>query len=561
MSGTNKEIKKLGFAEIITAVSLLCVGTFHEYISCFLSVAMLIYIIVRAAAKKSLRLFINITSVSVFCIPLFYALSVFWAIDGGMAAIGVFKYLPVLLYLLILMQTESSDRVIAFLPVLASVTTVISAICMYIPPLTDYFSVSGRLCGFFEYPNTYAVFALACELIVISREKYRIWDFVMLAVTVFGILLSQSRTVFVIFVISNLVLILVTKSKKIKIITVSAAGAIALAAALYIAASGNTAILGRFAGISLGSSTFSGRLLYFRDALPLILKHPFGLGYMGYYYVQRSVQTGVYSVMYVHNEFLQILLDIGWVPGLLFIAAVFKSIFLGKKPFCNRVILCSIAMHCCFDFDLQYISVFMIMLLFTDFRGGREITLKKTDIISGVCFLTSAACIYFGIALALSHFNLHKAALSMYPFNTQSELQLLTEEKNKTAAENMADDILSRNKYAALAYTVKARNAFAKGDFKKVMEYKNAVLLVAPFSYSEYREYCNMLVTGVTLYKKAGDTESAKICFDELKRVADEVHNIKDRQSTLGLKISSQPVTRLSEKMESYIANGGAVSD
>ena len=49
--------------------------------------------------------------------------------------------------------------------------------------------------------------------------------------------------------------------------------------------------------------------------------------------------------------------------------------------------------------------------------------------------------------------------------------------------------------------------------------------------------------------------------LDELKRVADEVHNIKDRQSTLGLKIASQPVTRLSEKMESYIANGGVVSD
>lgn len=234
MSGTNEKIKKLGFAEIITAVSLLCAGTFHEYISCFLNAAMLIYIIVKAAANKSMRLFINITSVSVFCIPLFYALIIFWAIDSGMAAIGVFKFLPVLLYFLILMQTESSDDVISALPVLAAVTTVISAIGMYIPVLKDYFSVSGRLCGFFEYPNTYAIFALACELIVISREKYKIWDIVMLAVTIFGILFSQSRTVFVIFVISNLVLLLVTKSRKIKIITVSAAGAIALALTLYI---------------------------------------------------------------------------------------------------------------------------------------------------------------------------------------------------------------------------------------------------------------------------------------------------------------------------------------
>lgn len=58
----------------------------------------------------------------------------------------------------------------------------------------------------------------------------------------------------------------------------------------------NIAFLERFYVFSIKESTFVGRLLYYYDALPVIRKNPFGLGYMGYYYIQQSIQTGVYFV-------------------------------------------------------------------------------------------------------------------------------------------------------------------------------------------------------------------------------------------------------------------------
>ena len=74
------------------------------------------------------------------------------------------------------------------------------------------------------------------------------------------------------------------------------------AALLFVAITGNQDTIGRFLTISLESSTLMGRLLYYRDVLPVILKHPFGLGYMGYYYAQGGFQTGVYATKFVHNE-------------------------------------------------------------------------------------------------------------------------------------------------------------------------------------------------------------------------------------------------------------------
>ena len=91
------------------------------------------------------------------------------------------------------------------------------------------------------------------------------------------------------------------------IISVFAAGAVV--AVILAVAAGSAGILERFTNISFEQVRFSGRILYVQDALPLILKHPFGLGYYGYYFIQQSVQTGVYTGVNAHNELrIQILL-------------------------------------------------------------------------------------------------------------------------------------------------------------------------------------------------------------------------------------------------------------
>lgn len=548
-----EKIKKISFAEIILIISLFFIGTFHEYLSCAGAAAICVWFIVRAARAKELRFCLNLTSVSVIVIALFYLLTAFWAVDSGMAVIGFMKFLPVPLYLLILMQSDDTEGIIARLPIAAAVMTAVSVIGMQIPLFEDFFSVSGRLAGFFEYPNTFALFALISELVAASKEKLRPLDFAVIAVLLFGILYSGSRTVFVLAVIANAVLLFTLKSRRVKIFVAAVIGIFAASAAIYAAVSGGAGVFGRFLTISLNESTFVGRLLYFKDALPLVLTHPFGLGYMGYYYIQQSVQTGVYSVMFIHNDFLQLMLDIGWIPALLFAAAVVKAIFTGKKPFYKRLVLAVAAIHCCFDFDLQFIGMFLLLLLFTDYRAGKEYAVKNSEAVCGVSFLAAAVCIYFGISLGLSHFGKYSAAFSLYPLDTRAETQLMINETNSEKANETADDIIARNEYVTVAYSLKARTYYSEGDFSKVIKYKKLIFEKAPFAYEEYEDYCYMLITGVSLYSDAGDNQSAEICLKELKSAANAVHNSKDRLSALGAKIKDQPETRLPDDIEEYL--------
>lgn len=554
-----EQIKKFSFAEILLTVSLFCIGMFHEYLSCIASLVILAWLIVKLAREQKIRYYFNITSLSVFCVVLFYALTALWAVDSGMALIGFIKFLPVLLYFLILMQTDDTDSIIGRLPTVAAVMTVISAIGMQIPVFEEFFSVSGRLAGFFQYPNTFALFLLTAELIAVSKAKLGVLDFAVIVVLIFGLMYSGSRTVFVLALLSNVVLIFTVKNGRVKLFVAAVIAVFAVGGVLYAAVSGSTGAFGRFLTISLKESTFVGRLLYFKDALPLILKHPFGLGYMGYYYMQQSVQTGVYSVMFVHNDFLQLLLDVGWLPSLLFAVAVLRSVFGGKKPFYKRLILCVMVLHFCFDFDLQFIAVFMVFLLFTDYKVGREYFFQKNKAVSGICFLTAVASAYFGISLTLSRFGKYSEAFSIYPLDTRSEIQLLINEKDSEKVNEIADDIISRNKYITLAYSVKARQAYSKGDFSQLIEYKRLIFSKAPFAYEEYKDYCYMLMNGVSLYRKAGDFSSAQICLKELEAAVGEVHSAKERLSGLGAKIKDQPETRLPEDVEEYVKSEAAV--
>lgn len=505
--------------------------------------------------KVDLKIYINLTSISVFAIVLFYLLSTIWATDSGMALIGFIKFMPILGFTLMIMQQKNNDNIISSVPFVASGMTIISSVGMQFSFLESFFSVDGRLAGFFQYPNTFAIFLLVAELIILAKEKHNIFDYISFSVLVFGIFYTGSRTVFILFVLSNIILFFNIKSKKFKIFTLAIAVLAILCAIAYFLLSGNTNALNRFLTISLtDSSTFIGRLLYFQDAVPVILKHPFGLGYMGYYFIQQSIQTGVYSVMYIHNDFLQLLLDIGWVPCGIFIAAIIKSIFSKNIIFYKKVILCTMALHSCFDFNLQFVAMFFVMILFMDYNSGKEIFIKKGK--SALCIVSAIliiVCLYFGTASALYQLGKNDVSHQLYSLNTQNEIVRLADEKDITEANKIADNILKHNKYVTLAYSTKARYYYNKGDFQKVISYKNQVFENAPFAYAEYEEYCYMLINGINLYHQAGDDYSESVCIEELINTKQKLESASEKRSKLGSKIQDQPETRLPQEIEEYI--------
>ena len=550
-----KKINSLGVLPIVFYISALAVGVFHEFVSCILCVILAVFLISKIVKEKKIDLYINFSLISIGLITIFYLLSIFWAIDKGMAFIGFLKYLPLPFFLVLLMQEkEAKDKIITILPYFSAFMTVISAILMQIPIFEDYFSVAGRLAGFLQYPNTFAAFLLISQLVLISKEKFRLYDYFILAILLFGIIYSGSRTVFILAILSNIVAAFFVKNKLIKIGIFSTVGIAVIVIGIF-AVIGNNAIINRFTSFSFKESTFVGRILYFYDALPIILKNPFGIGYRGYYYIQQEIQSGVYSVAFIHNDFLQLMLDIGWLPAITFVITLLKPIFSKNVSAIEKIILITVFLHSCFDFNLQFITVFFIYILFTQFTEGKKITLEKNvSIINAVSFTIILVSLYMAIPLTLTNFGVYKTANILYPFNTQNDTMLLSQIEDTTEAKELADNLLDRNPYINLCYSVRARYYFSEGDFTSLIRNKELIFEKFPFQYAEYEEYCYMLMNGISLYKEAGDLKSAKFCEERLLEIPEKLESTKLRLSKLGKMIKDQPVTELPQDITDYIS-------
>ena len=541
-------------AHWILLIALVFSGGFNEYVSCALSAVISVLLIIKIARNRNLVVNINITSLSIAVITLFYLISCFYAIDSGMAFVGFLKFLPVLMYMLLLMQDKRvKEQLIVLLPYTALALGVLSLVLAFIPATRDYFTVSDRLAGFFQYPNTFALFLLVGELTALSKEKLKPIDIISALLLIILLLFTGSRAVFILAVFSNVLIIFFRKGKKVKIFLGIVVAVLAVAVLLLLPLFNNSEIFSRYFTISFTESTFVGRLLYYFDAFPLILSHPFGLGYMGYYYVQQSIQTGVYSVMFIHNDFLQLLLDVGWIPCLLFVVGIIKSFFRKGNSAGKRIILLTVFLHCLFDFDLQFISMFFILLLFLNYNDGKQLELKKGAVFVFSFVITGLLSLYFAVALGLAHFGFNQAADSMFPGNTQNKVDLLIAEDDIVAQNEIADRIISQNEYVQIAYSAKARYAFSQGDFESLISYKNKIFQIAPFSYDEYEDYCYMLIQGIQLYKQAGDEYSTEVCEQQLLKTADRLDRLDDKLSNLGRKIVDQPKTDLPDDIVKYI--------
>lgn len=273
---------------------------------------------------------------------------------------------------------EVRERLFLTIPVSGITMTLLSYPTRWIPALTPYFYASGRLGGFFQYSNSFALFLLLGIIPLAFQKKRRFLCLAGILVLLFGILATGSRTVFVLTVLIFLWLCLTRKRLRIPLMLLLAA--CVAAALLFVAITGNQDTIGRFLTISLESSTLMGRLLYYRDVLPVILKHPFGLGYMGYYYAQGGFQTGVYATKFVHNELLQFAVDVGWIPTLLFAFALLRRLLARKTPAMQRMLLFAICAHSMLDFDLQFLSIFLsFSLRWTQRKGKRSYGNGKTE--------------------------------------------------------------------------------------------------------------------------------------------------------------------------------------
>ena len=547
---TLKNAKQYRFTDGILLLSLLWTGGFYEYISCILSAAMSIWLLIRLVRGKQLQVRKDLLTSAVVAVSFGYGLSCFWAVDPGMAFIGFLKFLPLFLYLLCLQQEEGT--VPESLPCFGAILTALSAIGMQIPPIRALFAVAGRLAGTFQYPNSFAVFLLVCELLLLKKAGKKLWDYIILAVLLAGFLYTGSRTALIVAVLANLALLLTMTRKKTRWIALAAMGGVCTVGLLL--ALPRESVLHRYLTISFAESTFVGRILYWTDALKLLLKHPFGMGYMGYFYTQQSIQTGVYSVSYIHNDFLQLILDIGWVPAGLFIGALVSWFCKKTVPIADKIIAGAICLHSFFDFDLQFVGVFfLLLLLLSREKTDKILTVKPRLPLKLSLGAAALAGLYLGAALTVGSMGNLPLSDKLYPYNTQNKLDMLEQEKDLEQANALADSILKQNTDYYAPYAIKTRYCYTQGDFGGVIENAHAALDRNPFDHLAYEDCCKMLLRGMVLYQEAGSAESAEVCRKEVLAIYQQFLFNKDRLSKLGKMIDDQPVLTLSPELTASI--------
>lgn len=534
------------------------VGGFHVITSCFADVYLTSLILFIQKKRRYINqiLFINVVSASVFLITTSYLLTVLWAIDKGMAFWGFLKFSPVLPFSYITMNLEPEDKrcVLKVIPLSGAFMTIVSYLLHLIPDFKKYFTVAGRLSGFFQYPNSFAAF-LICGIVIIAYYYKKLFPkILLLSILIFGVFESGSRIAFAIMILGIFVLIISIKDKKISIaITLILLMGIG-ASLIYVHVTNNYYTIGRFLTSSVNESTLVGRILYYKDALPIILKHPFGLGYLGYSYIIGASQTSVYSVVFVHNELLQFLLDIGWIPVLVFLVALLKTLFSKRIDFCQKLVLSLLCTHALLDFDFQYISLLFVLLLTLDFRYGYEVELKsKLSKALCVASIVFVSCFYFGLVDLLTLVNANDIAIRLYPVHTNAEIRLLTESKSAEQQSSIAKDIIKRNEHISLAYAAMANYDFSLGNIEDFIANKKKSIELSPYDIEAYNDFAGKLITAYSLYKQGGDSIGADYCLKQVINLENELLEVKSRTSALAWKINDLPQLELSAEIKDFI--------
>lgn len=524
---------------------LLLVGGFHTALNCLVSLVFLGYLLFSRKSPKGEGMGVSLGGVFALVLVMFYGLSALWGVESGSAILGFFTFLPLPLYLLITVKEQGQRSAFTTLPYALSVGTLLSLLGAVLPWVKDYFTVAGRLAGFLQYPNTFGLLLLVGQLLLVTKEKWNKWDFATLGILILGIFLTGSRTVFVLFLVGNLGALFFLKNKKIRwaLLGILPVG-IALAVAIC-ALTGNMEVIARYLSLSVFESTFVGRLLYAYDALPVALSHPLGLGYLGYAYLQPSFQTGLYTVRYLHNDFLQILLDVGWLPFLFFLFGVGKTLFSKQVGGNYKWIFLMMTAHALLDFDFQYVGVFALYLLFTP-PLKKPVKLRRPlwgRVLAGALV---PVCLYFGTALMMGG----KTAYGLLPFSTQIGVASVEETATVAEKQQMGRLLVQHNPHYYLGYRVLGDAAFSQGDFGKMMEYQSTALALNPLDMKQYTDTAYRLAYGVQAYRAAGDKNSADFCLAQLKALPVSLANAREKISGLGGAIADQPRF---EETESYL--------
>lgn len=537
----------------IPLIVLLGFGGYYTWVKCLAGCLISLSLLDTALNGKKKIAFGMHTPAVVLCI---IAITTIWSVDRSRNVEGILTGIVLLgWYMLVnLLEDKKKNELLSVLPYAGVIVVVISVVA-----LTGVVNVklwaSERLGGIFQYSNTCALFLMLGVIVEswqINRKKYI--HFILLIVNTAGIFLTGSRSI-VLALIIWLLYKGFTQKKDRKIYFIFSVIAVTVIAVLGFLHLGLENIA-RVATVFESSSSVWARILFWKDALILIVKHPLGMGYMGYSYAQEAVKTGVYTTMFVHNELLQICLDYGIIAMVLILAYIVRQIVCGRQSRLAKELLVVIVISSLVDFHMQYFIILMVLCLCLDgdvdlsFYNKISLLRKKqsknasasTGIILGL-FVLILLFAYETVAYGSIYRGNYNLAHRLLPHNTEAMEMIAMNTSDMSEAKEMADRIIKINKYSKDAYQVLEYAAAVEGNAEELIHYGSKVAELSRYDIEQYRQYDQLLGNMIdAISADASRTEELTFLYNEREELKVRLDKLREHTSPLAYKLTEQPV-------------------
>ena len=166
----HKNIKQLLDIKNLLIIIPFIFGLFYDFAVFAVAIMFLVIILKEFIKNKKIKIYFNYCFISILVLTVSSLMTCIWAIDKTEAIIGFFRILSILLLSIILMQDseENKKELYLLIPTSGVIMVLISIIVKFIPVISKYlYSDNGRLGGFFQYSNTFALFLLIGIIILL----------------------------------------------------------------------------------------------------------------------------------------------------------------------------------------------------------------------------------------------------------------------------------------------------------------------------------------------------------------------------------------------------------
>ncbi|WP_138754602.1 O-antigen ligase family protein [Paenibacillus sinopodophylli] len=362
------------FVYIITLLFFMIGTIFTGYImeSDFLIMNACVYVAFLVVLLSKTPLIVKRTHLMIFILVICYWVSVLYAVDREAAIIEASRVSSIvpLSLMLSLLAREQLMKLLFKLPWLGSFLVLAGVVFQL--------NREGRLESFFQYANALAILLSVCILIsimaiVMTKSKLHI---VLITINVAGLLLTFSRSVWVLWLVSVImmfILIPILRNKRMFIV-LSSTHLLGLILAMLVKQD-IWFFLNRVSSIQTKTSEFQIRFVYWKDSIRMFIDYALGgAGGGGWALLQQTYQSQSYFVKFIHNHYIQVFLDVGLIGGLAFLAIIilfYKNALVQLKTIeaidMNLlkgivIMVTMMLLHAGFDFDLTYPYLNMLLI-------------------------------------------------------------------------------------------------------------------------------------------------------------------------------------------------------